>query len=185
MWIVEPQRFEDSRGYFQENFKFEQLAKISGFDFSVKQVNQSKSGLGVLRGIHWFDNPPGQAKYVTVQQGAILDFVVDIRLGSPTFKSHVEVMLNENSPRAVFIPPGFGHAFLSLSSDTIVTYLCSEEYSPAREHGLHPLDASLGLPLEDLLVRHGVPSLEISSKDSSAPSLVEAQDQGILPSYRI
>lgn len=181
--IVESQRFEDSRGYFQENFKVDELVRVTGYKFSVEQVNQSKSSLGVLRGIHWFDNPPGQAKYVTVQQGAIADFIVDIRRGSPTFGSFVEVRLDEASANAVFIPPGFGHAFLSLAAESVVTYLCSQGYDPTREHGLNPLDASVGLPLERLLAEFGIESLELSPKDSAAPSLLEAAGLGLLPVY--
>jgi dTDP-4-dehydrorhamnose 3,5-epimerase len=183
VWIVEPQRFEDARGYFQENFKLDELTRATGYKFSVEQVNQSKSALGVLRGIHWFDNPPGQAKYVTVQRGAIADFIVDIRRGSPTFGSYVEVHLDESSAKAVFIPPGFGHAFLSLANESVVTYLCSKSYDPTREHGVNPLDASVDLQLDRLVSEFGIETLELSPKDSAAPSLLEAAELGILPAY--
>ena len=99
---------------------------------------------GVIRGIHFADVPPGQAKYVTCVRGAILDVVVDLRAGSPTFGQWVAVRLDERR-RAVFLAEGLGHAFMALSDQATVLYLCSTPYAPGREHGVHPLDPEIGI----------------------------------------
>jgi len=132
---------------------------------------------GVLRGVHFADVPPGQAKYVTCVAGAILDVVVDIRVGSPTFGRWEAVRLDDENRRALYVAEGLGHAFLALSESATVVYLCSQPYAPAREHGIHPLDPELGIdwPLD------GEPVL--SAKDAAAPTLAEARAAGLLPGY--
>jgi dTDP-4-dehydrorhamnose 3,5-epimerase len=121
--------------------------------------------------------PPGQAKYVTCFSGAVLDVVVDLRVGSPTFGAVDSVLLDDANRRAVFVPEGLGHAFMALSSPAVVGYLCSTSYSPTLEHEIHPLDPYLALPWPTDLT----PAL--SPKDAAAPTLARAVDRGLLPRY--
>ena len=112
---------------------------------TLAQANCSVSAAGVLRGIHFSDVPPGQAKYVTCVRGAALDVVVDIRVGSPTFGQWDSVLLDDVDRRQIYLAEGLGHAFMSLADDTTVVYLCSTGYAPGREHGVHPLDPAIGI----------------------------------------
>jgi len=180
-YLVTPIRFGDDRGYFQENFKLSALEAAFGFEFKVKQVNQSMSSAGVVRGIHWADCPPGQRKYVTVQAGAILDFVVDLRTESPTFGQWDYAELSAENGRALLIGNGIGHAFLALENHSVVTYLCSEEYSPATERSLNPLDVSVGINFAALAAERGISELTFSPKDQAAASLSEFIASGLLP----
>lgn len=138
----------------------------------------SVSQRGVVRGIHFADVPPSQAKYVTCPKGAVIDFVIDVRVGSPTFGAWDSVRLDDLDRRAIYIAEGLGHAFLALEDDSVVTYLVSEGYAPEREHGVNPLCTTVGLefglPEEELL---------LSPKDTDAPGLLEAEKLGILPRY--
>lgn len=179
--LVKPKRFSDDRGYFQENFKLSKLEETFGFTFEVKQVNQSMSAAGVVRGIHWADVPPGQRKYVTVQSGAILDFVVDLRTESPTYGQWDFAELSAENGRAMLIGNGLGHAFLSLQDNTVVTYLCSEEYAPTRERSLNPLDPRIGIDFSGLAQERGIEKLVVSPKDAEAESLDWFESQGLLP----
>jgi dTDP-4-dehydrorhamnose 3,5-epimerase len=171
--LVQFPRYGDSRGFFQEAFKLSEIMSALNSGFVVKQVNQSRSAAGVVRGIHWADAPPGQEKYLMVQSGSIIDFVVDLRADSPTFGRYDFVELRADQPGAILIGNGVGHAFLSLEDGTTVTYLCSEEYNPPHEHGINPLDPEVALPLEDLRLKFGLPKLSFSEKDLQAPSLAE------------
>lgn len=126
--------------------------------------------------MHFSDVPPGQAKYVTCVAGAVLDVVVDIRLGSPTFGEWEAVRL-DGSASALYLTEGLGHAFLALTDGATVVYMCSTGYAPHREHGVHPLDPALGIAWPA-----GVEPL-LSAKDAAAPTLAEAEDLGLLPSY--
>ncbi|MCW2777925.1 MAG: dTDP-4-dehydrorhamnose 3,5-epimerase [Frankiales bacterium] len=180
-WSFTPKQWPDPRGVFLEWFKGPVLEEALGHPFGLKQANHSVSSRGTLRGVHFADVPPGQAKYVYCSKGAILDVVVDVRVGSPTFGVVDAVQLDEVDRRALYLSEGLGHAFLALTDDANVTYLCSEPYAPGREHGVHPLDAAL-----DLRALPGWPAgLEplLSDKDAAAPSLAEAQASGLLPSY--
>jgi dTDP-4-dehydrorhamnose 3,5-epimerase len=133
------------------------------------------SARGVLRGVHFALVPPGQAKYVDCPAGKVLDVIVDVRVGSPTFGVHDAVVLDSEQPRAVYLAEGLGHAFVSLADDSSVTYLVSSGYSPGREFGINPMDPALALPWPTDL------ELEFSAKDQAAPTLAEAQAQGLLP----
>ena len=166
----------DSRGEFVEWFKAEELKHLTGHDFSLAQANLSRSARGALRGIHFADVPPGQAKYITCPYGSILDFIIDIRVGSPTFGQWAAVELTGENRNAVFIAEGLGHAFLALEDNSVVTYLVSDVYRPEREHGVNPLDSHIGLEFP-------MPSaeLQLSEKDHAAPGLFEAQEMGLLP----
>jgi len=178
---VTQQIFGDTRGAFLEWFRAHELEDVTRRRFDLRQANLSISSAGVVRGVHFADVPPGQAKYVTCVSGAVLDVVVDLRVGSATFGAWDSVMLDDTSRDAVFVSEGLGHAFCSLADGSVVTYLCSASYNPGAEHGVHPLDPDLGIewPAVD---RDGRPlSLVLSSKDGAAPTLAQARAAGLLP----
>lgn len=178
---ITPKQFGDARGTFLEAFKAGPFADAVGHSFDLRQANCSVSAAGVLRGIHFADVPPGQAKYVQCLHGAILDVVVDIRVGSPTFGQWDSVLLDDADRRAIYLPEGLGHAFMSLQDDSTVMYFCSAGYAPEREHGIHPLDETVGIEWPTT-ARDGTPlSPQLSAKDEAAPSLTEAKAQGLLP----
>ena len=177
-FVVTPRHLGDPRGLFLEWFKGSSFEGTAGHRFSLAQANLSVSARGAVRGIHFADVPPGQAKYVTCVAGAVLDVVVDIRVGSPTFGQWEVVRLDTVDRRAVYLSEGLGHGFCALEDGSTVVYLCSEGYAPQREHEVHPLDPAIGidwgLPAEELL---------LSDKDSAAPTLAEARATGQLPAY--
>lgn len=176
-WEFTPRQFPDPRGVFLEWFKASVVTEAVGHRLGLAQANHSVSSRGTLRGVHFADVPPGQAKYVYCTRGAVLDVVVDIRVGSPTYGVSDAVQLDDQDRRGIYLAEGLGHAFLALTDDANVTYLCSEPYNPTGEHGIHPLDPDLDLPwpsdIEPLL----------SDKDAAAPTLAEAEASGLLPSY--
>ncbi|MBQ0995614.1 MULTISPECIES: dTDP-4-dehydrorhamnose 3,5-epimerase [Streptomyces] len=176
-WVLEPQLFEDDRGTFHEWYRGGEFREATGHDLTLAQANCSVSRRGVLRGLHYADVPPGQAKYVTCVRGAVLDVVADIRVGSPTFGQWEAVRLDDDGRRAVFLAEGLGHAFMALTDDATVVYLCSTGYDPRREHTVDALDPALGITWPDGLTP------VLSPKDARAPSLAEAQEAGLLPSY--
>ncbi|WP_448614636.1 dTDP-4-dehydrorhamnose 3,5-epimerase family protein [Modestobacter sp. URMC 112] len=165
----------DSRGRFTEWYRADVLAEATGFPLTLAQANHSVSGRGSLRGVHFALVPPGQAKYVYCPAGKVLDVVVDVRVGSPSFGVHDSVLLDSERPRAVYLSEGLGHAFLSLTDGSSVTYLVSSGYSPGREFGVHPLDPALDLPWPRDV------EFELSAKDLAAPTLQQAADLGMLP----
>ncbi|MEV0698134.1 dTDP-4-dehydrorhamnose 3,5-epimerase family protein [Saccharopolyspora sp. NPDC050389] len=173
-----PKAFPDHRGLFVAPFQEAAFIDATGHPLRVAQTNHSVSARNVVRGLHFADVPPGQAKYVYCPRGALLDVVVDIRVGSPTFGRWEAIRLDATEYRAVYLAEGLGHAFAALTDDTVMTYLCSTPYNPAAEHGVDPLDPDLGLPWSDL---DGEPIL--SEKDRSAPGLAQAAEQGLLPDY--
>ena len=182
-WEITPVLHGDSRGLFTEAFKGELLSEVIGHRFDLAQVNLSVSAAGVLRGIHFADVPPGQAKYVTCPSGAILDVIVDIRVGSPTFGQHEMVLLDDADRRAVYLSEGLGHGFCALADGSTVTYLCSTGYNPAAEHGINPLDPALGIDWPTA-ARDGTPlTYSLSDKDTAAPSLADAAASGMLPHH--
>ncbi len=172
---ITPAQHGDDRGTFLEWFKAELFEHSTGHRMPLQQANCSVSQRGVVRGVHFADVPPGQAKYVTCFSGAVLDVVVDLRVGSPTFGAVDSVVLDPVHRRAVFIAEGLGHAFMALSEMATVGYLCSTAYNPAAEHGITPLDPALPMPWPDDLA----PLL--SPKDEAAPTLEQAAAQGLLP----
>jgi dTDP-4-dehydrorhamnose 3,5-epimerase len=165
----------DSRGRFTEWYRADVLAEATGYGLTVAQANHSVSARGSLRGVHFALVPPGQAKYVYCPAGRVLDVVVDVRVGSPTFGVHDAVVLDSEQPRAVYLAEGLGHAFVSLAESSSVTYLVSTGYSPGREFGVHPLDADLELPWPADV------EFELSAKDAAAPTLEQARAEGLLP----
>lgn len=176
-WVWEPQVFHDDRGSFCEWFRGADFAASTGHPLTLAQANCSVSRRGVLRGIHYADVPPSQAKYVTCPHGALLDVVVDIRTGSPTFGEWEAVRLDAQNKHAIYVGEGLGHAFMALTDDTTALYLCSAPYAPDREHGVNPVDPRIGIGWPE-----GVEPV-LSDKDAAAPSLAEAERDGLLPSY--
>jgi dTDP-4-dehydrorhamnose 3,5-epimerase len=176
-WEATPRQFADDRGVFLEWFTAASFEGAAGHRFDLAQANVSVSSRGVLRGIHVADVPPGQAKYVTCVAGAVLDVVVDLRVGSPTFGTWDSTVLDAVDRRAVYLSEGLGHGFVALEDSSTVVYLCSEPYAPAREHEVHPLDPELGIDWP------GGMELLLSPKDAAAPTLAEARERGLLPSW--
>jgi dTDP-4-dehydrorhamnose 3,5-epimerase len=176
-YVVTPKVHSDDRGDFWEWYRFDQLAKVVGHPLSLRQANASVSKKGVFRGIHFAELKPGQAKYVSCPFGEVLDIVVDIRVGSPTFGNVETVVLNDQNRRAVYLSEGLGHGFIALSDNAVVNYLVSNVYDPNREHGINPLDPDLGLEMLENL------EVSLSPKDLDAPTLQQALDQGLLPTW--
>lgn len=179
-WLFSPPVFPDERGAFAAPFQAEVFAGAVGHRLHVAQANTSLSRRGALRGLHYADVPPGQAKYVQCVAGALLDVVVDLRVGSPGFGRFDAVRLDGATPQGVYLPEGVGHAFLALTDDTVTHYLCSTPYTPAAEHGVDPLDPALGLPWAEWTAPG---ELILSEKDRAAPSLADARDTGALPRW--
>lgn len=173
-----PQSFGDARGSFAEWYRSAQFEQSVGHPLRVAQSNISISKTGVVRGIHLASTPPGQAKYVTCMRGRVLDVIVDVRLGSPTFGQHEFVELSEENQRAVYVSEGLGHGFVALTEDAAFVYLVSEPFNPTGEFGIHALDPALAIewPTDVALL--------LSAKDEKAPSLAEVRAQGLLPDYQ-
>ena len=174
---ITPRQFPDDRGLFLESFRGDRLAEVIGHRLDVVQTNVSVSSRGTIRGVHYADLPPSQAKYITALSGSFIDFVIDIRVGSPTFGEWDSVLLDTVDRRSVYVAEGLGHAICSLEDASTVTYLCSATYDPVREHGINPLDPELGLAVPE-----GITPV-LSARDAAAPSLSRAAEQGLLPLY--
>ena len=142
---ITPKQLGDDRGVFLEWYRFDRLAEAIGHPLDLRQANTSVSKRGVVRGIHFADVPPSQAKYVTATRGSVLDFAIDIRVGSPTFGRWDSVLLDDVDRRAIYLSEGLGHCFVALSDDATVSYLVSDVYSPTAEHGISPLDPEIAL----------------------------------------
>lgn len=175
-WTFTPVQHGDDRGVFLEWYKADLVEQAVGYRMPLAQANHSVSRQGVLRGVHYAAVPPGQAKYVYCPVGAVMDFVVDIRVGSPTFGVWDAVRLDDADRRGIFISEGIGHAFVALTDHASVTYLCSTPYTPAREHTVSPLDPALGIDW-------GVAEPLLSPRDAQAPTLADAEAQGLLPTW--
>jgi dTDP-4-dehydrorhamnose 3,5-epimerase len=173
---VTPVQHSDARGTFLEWYRFDALAAAVGHPLDLAQANLSVSSRGAVRGIHFADVPPGQAKYLTCVSGSVLDVVVDIRVGSPTYGQWESVRLDDVDRRALYLAEGLGHGFCALSERATVAYLCSSTYRPGHEHAVHPLDPQLAIswPVEAPL---------LSAKDAAAPTLAAARAAGLLPDY--
>jgi len=174
---VTPRQFPDDRGVFLESYRGDRLGEHLGHRPDVVQTNVSVSSRGTVRGIHFADVPPGQAKYVTALTGALLDVVVDVRVGSPTYGTWEAVTLDPVDRRAVYLSEGLGHAFCALQDHTTALYLCTATYNPTAEHGIHPLDPDVAVDWPE-----GVTPL-LSAKDDAAPTLAEAEAAGLLPTW--
>ena len=175
---ITPKQFADDRGLFLEWYRFDRLEETIGHRLQIAQANTSVSKRGSVRGIHFADIPPSQAKYVTATHGAVLDYIIDIRVGSPTFGQWDSVLLDDTDRRAVYIAEGIGHCFVALTDNATVSYLVTAPFNPGREHGINPLDADIGLvfPPE-------AGELLLSPKDTDAPGLAESAANGLLPTW--
>ena len=174
---ITPRQFPDDRGLFLESFRGDRLAEAIGHRLDIIQTNVSVSSRGTIRGVHFADVPPSQAKYITALSGSFIDFVIDIRVGSSTFGQWDSVLLDTVDHRAIYLAEGLGHAVCSLQDDSTVMYLCSATYDPGREHAINPLDPELGLAVPE-----GVTPV-LSARDAAAPSMSEAAARGLLPRY--
>lgn len=171
--IVEPDVFGDARGFFLEAFRVEQVAGFAGArDGAIVQLNHSRSVRGTVRGLH-FQEPRAQGKLVWVVRGAILDVVVDIRRGSPTFGRHVTIELDEESHRRVWVPPGFAHGFSVQSESADCLYACTDYYAP-------DCDRTIAWNDPELAIDWRVTDAIVSPKDAAAPRLADAL---VLPRY--
>lgn len=175
-WEISSPQHGDARGFLQEWYRHDRLAEVIGHPLQLAQANLSVSARGVVRGVHFVDIPPGQAKYVTCVRGRVLDIVVDVREGSPTFGQWEGVPLDDVDRHAVYLSEGLAHGFCALTDGATLTYLCSTAYNPFGEHGIHPLDP-------DLAVVWPTDSPILSAKDAAAPTLAEARGASLLPDY--
>lgn len=177
-WEFTPRQLTDDRGVFLEWFRTETFGDTTGHSLDLAQANISVSRKDVVRAIHYADVPPGQAKYVTCLTGALRDFAIDIRVGSPTFGQYDSVVLDSENRKCLYLSEGLGHGFVALTDDTTVAYLCSTPYNPEREHTVSPLDPTLSIDW-------GVANPLMSERDTQAPSLSEAEEAGLLPSWDV
>lgn len=165
-WVLEPDVFEDERGFFFEGFNANKFRKITSIDFSPKQLNQSGSGRGVLRGLHFQNAPKAQAKLICCIQGELLDVAVDLREDSPTFKQHFAIRLSEENKKMLFIPKGYAHGFIVLSEYARLMYQVDEVYSSDHDTGIAYNDPELNiswlLPESEII---------LSSKDQALNTL--------------
>ena len=168
VWILEPQVFGDSRGYFMETWKQSDFERHIG-TVNFVQDNESKSSYGVLRGLHYQKGDDSQAKLVRVIKGRVLDVAVDLRKSSPTFGHHIAVELSEENKRQFFIPRGFAHGFLVLSDEAIFCYKVDNVYAPQSECSIRFDDPTLAIewpiPAEDM---------KLSPKDTEGCAFADA-----------
>ncbi len=144
VWLIEPKRFGDARGYFMESFKLDEFRRHVG-DVTFVQDNESVSTRGVLRGLHFQRGEFSQAKLVRVSHGTVIDVAVDLRGDSPTFGKHVAVELSQENARQLFIPRGFAHGFIVLSDMAQFQYKVDNVYAPQSEMTLMFNDPELGI----------------------------------------
>lgn len=144
VWVIQPKVFEDARGYFMEAFKQEEFDRMVAPTLFV-QDNESKSSLGVLRGLHYQRGEFSQAKLVRVLKGRVLDVAVDLRRNSETFGKYVAVELSEENKTQFFIPRGFAHGFVVLSDEAVFTYKVDNVYAPQSEACIRFNDSDLGI----------------------------------------
>lgn len=170
-YILEPDKFGDDRGYFNPYFIQKDLEK-NGIKFrGVVQGSRSKSGKGVIRGLHYQNNPKCQAKIVEVTKGSVMDVVVDIREGSPTYGKSLSVLLTESNNRQLFVPRGFAHGFVSLEDDTIFQYLVDNDYAPELEDGIFWNDSDLNIDWNGIFKEYGIEEKIVSEKDQNRECL--------------
>lgn len=172
-WIHSPLRHCDNRGTFEEQFRLTTIEKELGRGLSVRQINQSTSKKGVIRGIHFTESAEGQAKFISCKKGRIWDVFVDLRKESPTFGAWGGVEISAENGKGVFLEEGLGHAFLSLEEGSVVNYLCSSEFDPIANRTIHPLSESLAIEFRSVGSKNGIGKFILSSRDSTAPRFRE------------
>ena len=170
VWLIEPKRFGDNRGYFCETFKLEEFESHVG-KINFVQDNESMSAYGVLRGLHFQRGKWSQAKLVRVSQGRVLDVAVDLRRGSSTYGRHVAVELSQENARQLFIPRGFAHGFVVLSETAQFQYKVDNVYAPQSEATLRFDDDALGI---DWRIPHS--DMKLSEKDMRGLSFEAMKD---------
>ncbi|WP_436514877.1 dTDP-4-dehydrorhamnose 3,5-epimerase [Ekhidna sp. To15] len=165
-WVLEPDVFEDERGYFYEGFNKEKFQKATGYNFDVKQINQSRSAKGVLRGLHFQSGAKAQAKLVSCTEGEVLDVAVDLRKDSPTFRQYSIIRLSAHNKKHFLIPKGMAHGFLVLTDHAKLMYQVDELYSSTHDSGIMYNDP-------DINISWGISEDEIilSEKDQNLPFL--------------
>ena len=178
-WEITPDLHDDNRGLFYEWFTQRDFAEVTGHRFDVHQANCSLSAAGVLRGLHFAQLPPSQAKFVTCVHGAVFDVVVDIRVGSPTYGRWDSVRLDDRDRRTVYVSEGLAHGFLALQDDSTVMYLCSAPYAPQREHTILATDPQLAIDWPTV----GGAAPRMSGRDQDAPLLEDVRAAGLLPTW--
>lgn len=166
VFVIEPKVFGDERGYFLESFNAKEFKEKTGIDVTFVQDNESKSRYGVLRGMHFQLPPYTQSKLVRVVNGKVLDVVVDIRKGSPTYGKYEMCELTEENHRQFFVPKGMAHGFAVLSEEAIFQYKCDEFYHPEAEGAIawNDPDIAIQWPIDDQDVL-------LSEKDKHHPFL--------------
>ena len=174
-WLVKSEIHQDSRGSFRETFRRDLFLHFSQLDFNPVQVNSSVSKKGVLRGIHYSVSEAGQAKWISCLRGEIEDYVIDLRLNSPTFGKWKSITLSANNGFSLIIPTGFGHAFEARTDDCLVSYALSSTYDPKSEMTISPNDPTIAVTWV-----HSTP--EMSERDKFAPFLSEQVLSGNMPS---
>lgn len=177
-WEFTPIVFPDDRGSFHEFYRFDAVSEAVGHPLVLRQGNISVSSKGVARGIHYALVPPGQAKYVVAPRGAFMDYVIDLRVGSPTFGEWDSVLIDDVDHRAVYLAEGLGHALVALTDHATVSYLISEVYSPSRELAIDLFDPDIALELPA-----GFEKPVRSPKDAAAPTLADALAANSLPTW--
>lgn len=166
VYIIEPQVFEDNRGYFFESYNKQKMDE-AGLKYDFIQDNQSMSKYGTIRGIHFQKGDFAQAKLVRVLEGTVLDVAVDLRKGSKTFGKHVAVELSAENKRQLMIPRGFGHGFVTLTDHVEFLYKADNYYAPEADGGIRWNDPELGIDW-------GVTDPVLSEKDTKSPFLKDA-----------
>lgn len=176
-WRFEADQYPDERGNFVIWYESDEFASQTGYELPLAKTHHAVSAEQTIRGIHFTLLPPGQAKYVYCPAGRVLDVVVDVRVGSPTFGQWDSVVLDQDAFSSVFVADGLGHAYAALTDDSVLVYLCSTRYAPEREVAVDALDPAIGIewPEWDRPI--------LSQRDREAPSLAAAADKGLLPSY--
>ena len=172
LFIIEPQIFEDSRGFFLESYNYNDFKEL-GIENIFVQDNHSKSLKGVLRGLHFQKDEYSQAKLVRVLKGAVLDIAVDLRKNSETFGKYIAVELNEKNKKMFFIPRNFAHGFLTLEDNTEFFYKCDNFYNPKRESGIMWTDIDLDIDWNFKKYSINENELIISEKDKKNISFKE------------
>lgn len=181
VWTASSNIMRDDRGSFQEWFKYDEVEKATGIKFDVKQANCSISNKDVIRGIHFSLSKKGQSKWVFCLAGRITDVIVDIRIGSPTFGEYTCLDLQAGDGKCILIESGLGHAFLSQEDASVVTYLLSDPYSPIDEFSINPFDKTIGINWQSN--KHIFEPI-LSTRDSTAPALIDLMAEGKLPLYK-
>ena len=169
-WVIEPDVYEDERGYFYEGYNAERFRETTGFEFQVNQINQSRSSKGVLRGLHFQNHPKAQAKLVSCIEGEVLDVAVDLRKNSTTFGQFSLIRISAHNKKHFYIPKGMAHGFLVLTDHAKLMYQVDELYSAEHDSGIIYNDP-------DLNISWGIAESEIilSERDKNLPTFKESK----------